>query len=291
MAGKTRPTARKIFLGQELRRLRLLVRPALTIEEAAAGCPFSEAMLQRAETGISALRQAGHLRTLLERYGVTDEDTIAELLEIQREAASEEWVEEYTDSMTPSLMTKFVAIEEAALTIRAYHPLLPWGSLQTERYARALFGMQQPVLEVPTESVDRAVRLRMRRAEFFTREDPVQLLAVIGEPALRHIVGGIDVMQEQCEALIKLSELEHVSIQILPSHGTRYRFASDFSILDLGAPLPQQVQADTAWGAVSMTGKARMVGIFTRRFERLSASALPPEESADFIRKLAREIT
>lgn len=285
---RSRPTARKIALGQELRKLR--VAAGLRIEDAAADMDFSEAALQRIETGLSALRQAGHLRALLERYGVDDE-RVDELLAIQREASSEEWVSEFKDGMTPAQMPKFVGIEEVAKTIRVYHPLLPWGSLQTERFARAIFAMQQPVLEVPTESVEKAVKLRIRRREFITREDdPVSLMAIIGEPALRHVVGDIDVMQEQCEELVKLSQLENVTIQILPSSGKRYRFTADFSILDMGNELPPQVQADNAWGALAMSGKPRDVGVFTRRFERLSAAALPPEETEDYVRKLMREI-
>ncbi|MFJ2095497.1 helix-turn-helix domain-containing protein [Streptomyces sp. NPDC087901] len=288
LAARPRPTARRIALGQDLRQLRIAA--GLRIEDAAAGMDFSEAALQRIETGLSSLRQAKHLIALLKRYGITD-DRVEELLAIQREASSEEWISEFKDGMTPAQMPKFVGIEEVARTIRAYHPLLPWGSLQTEAFARAIFAMQQPVLEVPTESVEKAVQLRVRRRQFITREDdPVTLVAIIGEPALRHIVGGVEVMQEQCEELIKLSELDNVTIQILPSDGKRYRFTTDFSILDMGGELPPQVQADNAWGALAMSGKPRDVGVFSRRFERLTASALPPEETADYVRNLAREI-
>ncbi|MFD3414976.1 helix-turn-helix domain-containing protein [Streptomyces parvus] len=290
MAGKPRPTARKIALGQELRRLRNA--RGLTIEEAAAGMGFSEAQLQRVETGLSALRRVIHLSALLERYGVNETDQLGEeLMAIWRDAASEEWVSEFKDGMTPAQMPKFVGIEEIARTIRAYHPLLPWGMLQTEEYARALFAMQQPVLEAPSESVEKAVQLRLRRREFITREDePVNLVAIIGESALRHIVGDIDVMQGQCRELIKLSELDNVTIQMLPTEGKRYRFTADFSILDMGDELPPQVQADNAWGALAMSGKPRDVGVFTRRFERLTAAALSPEETADYVRNLSREI-
>ncbi|MYX77613.1 helix-turn-helix transcriptional regulator [Streptomyces sp. SID3915] len=289
MAGKPRPTARKIALGQELRRLRNV--RGLTIEEAAVGMGFSEAQLQRVETGFSALRRVNHLGALLDRYGVAETQLGEELMAIWRDAASEEWVSEFKDGMTPAQMPKFVGIEEIARTIRAYHPLLLWGMLQTEEYARALFAMQQPVLEAPSESVEKAVQLRLRRREFITREDdPVNLVAIIGESALRHIVGDIDVMQGQCRELMKLSELDNVTIQILPTEGKRYRFTADFSILDMGDELPPQVQADNAWGALAMSGKPRDVGVFTRRFERLTAAALSPEETADYVRNLSREI-
>ncbi|MGW9191614.1 helix-turn-helix domain-containing protein [Streptomyces rubiginosohelvolus] len=290
MAGKLRPTARKIALGQELRRLRHA--RGLTIEESTRGLDFSEAQLQRVETGLSALRRFNHLTDLLTRYEVQEAGHLwDELTAIWRDAASEEWVSEFRDGMTPAQMPKFVGIEEIARTIRVYHPLLPYGMLQTEEYARALFAMQQPVLEAPSESVEKAVQLRIRRRDFITRtDDPVNLVAIIGEPALRHIVGDMHVMQGQCEEFIKLSALDNVTIQILPSAGKRYRFTADFSILDMGDDLPPQVQADNAWGALAMSSKPRDVGVFTRRFERLTASALSPEETADYVRNLSREI-
>ncbi|WP_405824417.1 DUF5753 domain-containing protein [Streptomyces sp. NBC_00838] len=277
--------------------MRLAIRPTLTLEGAVDGLPFSEATLQRVETGNASLRQAGHLRALLARYGLDegkaeDAGLIQELLAIQREAANEEWVADFTDAMTPRLMGKFVGIEEGARQIKAFHPLLWWGSLQTEAYARAIFAMQQPVLEAPSESVELGVQLRVRRRMFLTRsEDPVKLHAIIGEPALRHVIGGDEVMQAQFQDVIDLCASGTVTLQVLPSTGVRYRFTGDFSILDLGDELPPQVQVDTALGALAMSGKPRDVGVFTRRFEALTASALPPEETLQFVRQLTREIT
>ncbi|MGW7397270.1 helix-turn-helix domain-containing protein [Streptomyces cyaneofuscatus] len=289
MAAQPRPTARRISMGQDLRALRQ--QAGLTMEEAVEGLEFSDSLLQKVETGLSSLRRAQHLRSLLERYGVTDETYIEGLIATQREASSEEWISDYKDSMTPAQMPKFVGLEEIAVENRVFHPLLPWGPLQSEPYVRALFAMQQPVLENRSESVDKAARLRLRRREFLTRaESPLELKAVIGEPALRHIVGDIEVMRGQCDELVKLSQLDNVTIQILPATGRRYRFAADFSILNMGEDYPPQVQADNAWGGMQISGKPRDVGVFTRRWEKLSASALPPEETPDFIQQLSREL-
>lgn len=76
MAGQPRPTGRRIVMGKELRRLRKGV--GLTLADAADGLGFSEAQLQRVETGLSSLRRSQHLRALLDRYGVTDEDAVDE---------------------------------------------------------------------------------------------------------------------------------------------------------------------------------------------------------------------
>ncbi|MFJ4880181.1 helix-turn-helix domain-containing protein [Streptomyces sp. NPDC088745] len=289
MDARTRPTGRRIALGSELRELRHTRK--LTLEEAAQGLGFSEAQLQRVETGLSSLRRRDHLVKLLERYGVTDRKTVNELLEMQAQASDEDWFIPYKDSSTPAQMPRFVQVEAVARSVRAYHPLLPWGYLQTEAYARAIFAMQQPVLELPRDSIDKAVRLRMLRQKYITRdEEPMMFHAILGEPALRHIVGDIDVMVEQGEALIKLNERENVTIQFLPSNKHVYRFAGDFTILGMPENLPDQVQVDSAMGDLSMSGKPRTVGNFNRRFELLTAAALPPEETPEFIRTITQEM-
>ena len=72
--------------------------------------------------------------------------------------------------------------------------------------------------------------------------------------------------------------------------GRGYRATSDFTILDLGEKLPQMVQIDTAWGAVSTSDKTREVGRFKRRFDAMAASALAPEDTPSFLQRLEREL-
>jgi hypothetical protein len=98
--------------------------------------PFSDTKLQRVETGLQDLRSASDLRKLLARYGVTDEEEIERLVATQREASSQEWWTPHTTSMNPG-MPRFLGIESSAQEIRAYHPCLVLGLLQTEAYARA----------------------------------------------------------------------------------------------------------------------------------------------------------
>ncbi|MCC3767580.1 helix-turn-helix transcriptional regulator [Streptomyces sp. UNOC14_S4] len=289
MVARARPTARRIELGAHLRHLRESV--GLTIEDAARGMPFSETKVQRVETGLQSFRQARELRKLLERYGVTDDDAVEQLLEIQREASSQEWWTEYKDVM-PSGMQRFVGIESAAKSIRAYHPTVILGLLQTEAYARAIHEAFKPVEETTTEFVDKHVALRMGRKEtLLASEGAPSLWAILGEGALRWIIGGADVMCEQYEEIVKLAALDNITVQILPFQSRGYRAAHDFILLDPGEDLPQMVQADTAWGAVSVTDKPREIKRFTRSFDVLRASALPPEDTQGFLHQLSREIT
>ncbi|MFE5122071.1 helix-turn-helix domain-containing protein [Streptomyces sp. NPDC056669] len=289
MAAPHRPTARRIALGHELRELRKRAR--LSIQDAVQGFSFSDTKLQRVETGLQDLRSASDLRKLLTLYGVTDEEEVERLVAVQREASSREWWTPLATELTPG-MPRFLGIEAAAQEIRAYNPTLILGLLQTEAYARTRHVSAKPLDETTTEFVEQSVGVRMRRKEALTRdEDPLRFWAILYEPALRHIVGDAELMREQYDEIAKLAALDNVTVQVLPQTMRGYLFAHNFSILILGDIMPTTIQVDTAFGTSSISDKRREVGRFSRQFDALSRSALPPEDTPKFLHQLSREIT
>ncbi|MBA0053712.1 XRE family transcriptional regulator [Streptomyces sp. AJS327] len=289
MAARPQPTARRIGLGHELRQLRK--NADLTIEQAVVDMPFDESTLQRVEAGWKSFRQAGHLRDLLGRYGIDDEDEIDRLLEMQRDSASREW---WTGVGTTNLMSgmqRFLGVESAAREIRLYHPTIVPGLLQTERYAQAVHDLSKPIDETTTEFVNKSVNLRMKRREAITRDgDPQKVWAVLYEPALRYRVGDAEVMREQYHELAKLAVRENVTFQVLPQAGNGYVAFHDVNIMILGEGLPTTVETDTAWFTVAVSDKPRDVGRFSRMFDAMVAEARPPSDTPKFLNQLAREI-
>ncbi|MYU55053.1 MULTISPECIES: helix-turn-helix domain-containing protein [Streptomyces] len=288
MAARPQPTARRISLGHELRQLRR--EAGLTIAEAVKGLPFDESTLQRVETGWKSFRQAGHLRDLLKRYGVTDAEQVGRWVALQREASSREW---WTGTGTNLLsgMPRFLGVESAAREIRAFHPTAVPGLLQTKAYAQAVHELHKPIDETTTEFVDQSVQLRVKRKEALTRDDePVKFWAVLYQPALRYPVGGPDVMREQYAALTEFAALENVTLQVLPQIHSYVAF-HDVQIMILGDGLPATVQTDTAWFTVAVTDKPKEVGRFSRMFDAMVAAALPPHETPAVLHQLSREIT
>ncbi|WP_330288489.1 helix-turn-helix domain-containing protein [Streptomyces sp. NBC_00576] len=289
MAARPQPTARRIGLGHELRQLRK--EAGLTIAQAVDGLSVDESTLQRVETGWKSFRQAGHLRELLERYGITDDDQMDRLVALQREASSREW---WSDGSTNMLsgMPRFLGIEAAAREIRAFHPTVVPGLLQAELYARAVHELHKLIDETTSEFMEQSVRLRMKRKEALTREDdPVKLWVVLNEPALRYPVGSADVMREQYDELGKLAALENVTIQVLPQGERGYVAFHDVNIMILGDGLPTTIQSDTAMRTVAVTDKPREVGRFSRMFDVMASNALPPRDTPKILNQLAREIT
>ncbi|MFD9907034.1 helix-turn-helix domain-containing protein [Streptomyces sp. NPDC059063] len=285
MAAKRGRTGQRLELGLQLRQLRETY--GLTRKQAVQGLRISEASLLRIENGDLNFRNVGDLRKLLAKCEVTDEDIIEKLVDLNRESGRQDWLTQFRGLM-PAGLPGFVGLEPEARSMRAYHPTLVYGLLQTERYARALLELHKPIEETTSEFVRTSLEVRMRRQEVLTRENPVKLRAILGEAALRYPVGGADVMREQYEKLADLSSWEHITIQVLPFRNG-YRSTSDFAILDLGDRLPARVQIDSAWGATHTSDKRREVDRFIRRFDAMAASALPPEDTPQFLRQLEGE--
>ncbi|MEW2619884.1 DUF5753 domain-containing protein [Streptomyces sp. NPDC048106] len=293
MAPKRGRTAQRLELGLQLRQLREGCGRGdrgggLTRKQAVQGLRISEASLLRIETGALNFRNVGDLRKLLDKYGVTDEEVIESFVSLNKESNQQDWLTQYRGLM-PTGMPGFVGLEPEARSVKAYHPTLIYGLVQTQEYAVALHEAHKAVEEFTSEFIRNSVEVRMKRQEVLTRENPVRLHVVLGEAALRYPVGGVEVMRDQYAALEALAGLDHVSIQVLPFR-PGYRSTSDFAILDFGKDFPPRVSIDTPWGPISTSDKPREVDRFTRRFDVMMAAALPPDETPEFLHRLAREI-
>ncbi|MBT2411964.1 helix-turn-helix domain-containing protein [Streptomyces sp. ISL-12] len=292
MAAKRGRTAQRLELGLQLRQLRENCDTGqgvgMTRRQAVVGLRISEASLQRIETGSLNFRYVGDLRKLLAKYGVTDEEVIESLISLNRDSNHQDWLTQYRGLM-PAGLPGFVGLEPEARSMKAYHPTVVYGLLQTQAYALATHELHKPVEEYTSEFVRSGVELRMKRQEVLTREDPVKLHVILGEAALRYPVGSAEVMREQYDRIEELSTWDHITVQVLPFRRS-YRSTNDFAILDFGDRFPPRVQADSAWGSVSTSDKPREVARFQRRFDAMTASALPPEDTPEFLNRLDREL-
>lgn len=275
-------------LGAELRRLR--EKAQFTLAEAVDGLTFSTTKLHRVENGLTALRSSAELRVLLERYGVTDEEDIEFLTEIQRDSVNRGWWSQYRSTM-PSGMAMYVGLETGARTIRAWQPSVVLGLLQTPAYAREMFQTAKPVEEHTTEFIERNIQLRMDRKEHLVRKGSrMELWVILDEGALRRVIGSRDVMREQYEEIIRLTKLDNVTVQILPLSSATYRASFNFTLLEFEAPPLTVVQCDMPDGGSNVSDKDTTVWAFTRKFDALRAGALAPGETPTFLHRLAGEI-
>lgn len=187
----------------------------------------------------------------------------------------------------PEFFRNVALLEEEALSRYDWDPLLVPGLLQTEDYARALFSAHCPPLS--EDEIELSVEARLARQRLLTRTKPVELCFIIGEAALRNSVGGKRVQREQLEALLKHAELPHVEIQVMPwTCGFHPGLNGPMVVMETAEhEVLGYVESQEAGFVVS---DPEQVSAFTHRYGKMRSLALNPDESAQFIDRLAGEL-
>ncbi len=231
VGGRSGPTALRIALGAQLRRLR--EASSITTAEAGEAIRATHSKISRLERGRSGAKQRD-VADLLNLYGVTDDTEREQLLILARQANAQGWWQQYSDIL-PKWFELYVGLEKAASIIRTYEVQFVHGLMQTEDYARAVILIANA--HAPAAEVDRRVSLRMRRQQLLFQPDAPELWAVLDEAALRRPPDGPKVMRAQLEHLLQITELPNVTLQIVPFHvGPHAAAGGPFTILRFPEP-------------------------------------------------------
>lgn len=288
MTTKQVSTVRRRRLGAELRRLREAA--GMTLEDAAKVLECSDSKISRIETGHIGIRTLD-LRVLLARYGVEPGPRYDALLRLARESRMRgHWLQKFNDVLTDPFRD-FIRLEEDVASMRSYEIQLVPGLLQTEDYARAVIEAAR-VLWHSREEIDKFVALRMERQRVLTKERPLHLWAVLGEAALRCVVGGPEIMRAQLHRLLEVHhDLPHVAIQVLPfSAGPPAGIGGPFVILEFPDPVELDVLYLENLGSNLYIEDDDEIRRYQRAFDHLRSAALSPKDSASLIEKVAKEL-
>jgi hypothetical protein len=251
----------------------------MTCEEAAARLECSPSKISRMETGRVGIHPRD-VRDLLELYGA-DEEQCAALLVIAREARERGWWHSFF-GVLPKLYLTFIGLEAEACRVRTYEPQLIPGLLQTEAYARAL-RHREPLRRVPEET-ESFIAARMARQSNLTRDDPLDLWAIVDEAAVRRLVGGKDVMRDQLRHILEVALLPNVTVQVIPfAAGAHPAMEGPFTLLEFPDPAdPQLVYLENLVTSLFLE-QEQEVSRYRLVFEHAVPIALSPEESRKLI--------
>src|SRR5215470_17458961 len=164
-------------LGRRLTRLRTAA--GLSRREVAdAKLGMSEPTLHRIETGKVPVTVA-NVRALCWLYKA-DQSVTDALAQLALGTSQEEWWD--ANPVIPDWFKLYVGLEASASRITTYYGEVVPGELQTEQYALAIYGAEQPGDE---DAAQRHVKLRMQRQKaLLSRVPTVQLVTVLGESVL-----------------------------------------------------------------------------------------------------------
>jgi transcriptional regulator with XRE-family HTH domain len=256
-------------LGRRLTRLRVATGKSRR-EVAEAKLGISEPTLHRIETGKGPVTVA-NVRALCWLYGV-DESVANALSDLALGTSQEEWWD--ANPAIPDWFKLYVGLEASARAIRTYEGEVVPGELQTEQYARAIYGAEQ---SLEGDAIERQVKLRMQRqAAMASRHPRPHLVTVLGEGVLTRQVGGPSVLAAQIEHLCEAALQENVEIRVLPwTAGAHAAMAGAFRIMDFEDPEdPDVVYLESHVGALYLEEPAE-VQEYRRIFSLICEASVP----------------
>jgi len=225
MAGRSSTTLRRKELGRRLRQLR--ADHGMTIEDVAEDLLCSATKVSRMESGSRPV-SARDVRDLCRLFAVGEAER-DQLMNLVRESRQTSWWQAYDLEYGT-----YIGLEQSAVRINEYNPIIIPGLLQTRAYAAALIGSLEPKMN--PETVQSRVAARIERQSILSQSDDApQLWAIVDQLALTRIVENEDVMREQLTHLVDVSRLKNVYLQVIPISAQPYPgYSSSFILLEFG---------------------------------------------------------
>jgi transcriptional regulator with XRE-family HTH domain len=287
MAASSSPHVRRRRLAAELRQLRLDARK--TADEVGKAIGWSKAKVSRYELARGGLKPAEVAR-LLEFYGVLGSQR-EQLLALAEEAADKGWWEAYSDVFAEAHLS-FLGLEAEATSILQWQINVVPGLLQTERYAREILSGYHEVATITPNAVRRRLETRLIRQQLLTRDEPLELVALVDESVLHRQRGDRSLMYDQLQRLAEVSERPNVTIRILPFKGRHGLAVDSFAILRFGQAhdtvLHDVVNVEHLSEEFYVEGDNETYQ-FKLAFEHIAKESLSPQDSRELILAIARQ--
>ncbi len=274
-------------LGSEL--LRLRDASGKTQQQAAQVISATNSKIVKMERGWVPMRDPD-IRTLCDFYGLEDEKAVGRLLEVARvdreRRKARGWWNQYPELRS---LVEYVALEDIAKSVRTWQGAFIPGLLQTPDYARAL-AVGNADWGDPDE-IERFVEAKIARQARLTDSDPLALWAIVGEGALRQLVGGREVMRAQLAHLAEAAAEPHVTVQIVPFlAGSHPGMTSAFSIVSFAEHGAMDVvymdtTSSTLWLESEMDADRHNI-----TFGRIARNGLAPRDSIALIERIRKEL-
>jgi transcriptional regulator with XRE-family HTH domain len=265
----------------------------LTVDDVAAVVGWSRSKISRYELGRSGLKP-DDVQKLLDFYEVVEPER-GQLLALAHDARQKGWWEEYADAVTEEYLT-FIGLEAEASSVAQWQVEAIPGLLQTEEYARQVLLAYQQVVPIGPGVVDKRVKVRMIRQEALTRDQPLELSAVLDEAILLRRIGDHSMMHAQMLRLAEAAELPNVTLRVLPLSGERSLVSGSFGIFRFG---PTRGGAEAILHDVAFTEYLRSefyvegdadTYMYRLVFQRLAEESLTPADSRELILQTARQV-
>lgn len=283
MAPRSKPTARQVRLGAELRKLREAA--GLKAREVAAFLNSTSAQMSQMEAGIAGV-SAERVRVLAAHYGCTDEALVDALVSMTGDRARG-WWDDYR-GVLPQVNLDVAEVEHHATYVQEVVITYVPGLLQTPDYARAVFAYMRP--ELSEAELSHRVEHRMRRRAIIEGDKPTSYETLIHEFALRIRVSDRRVARAQLLQILDLMDQGSATVRVIPVDQDGFAGA-DASMMYMGGPVTRLDTGllDAPTGTLFIDAEEHLNRLRTL-FRKVRQSSLDPSASRDLVHRLTKEL-
>ncbi len=288
MVAPTSPALLKRWIGLNLRQLR---------KEAGKGRPEVANRLGISRTSVGHLETARNLPSpavleiLLDFYGTPERlPDFSKLIEAARKGRN--WWE-HLAGVVPSWFDLYLGLEAGAAELSIFDSYLVPGLLQTADYAEAVFRSDGDLTE---EQIRQRVELRQGRQDVLEQGDDnekARVCAVLDESVLLRQRGTPEVMAQQLDRLLEMSEQPRVELLVLPLNaGAHVAQQGSFQILKF----PSEFVGDPGVVYLELLVEGRYyedpddIALYERAMNDLRVRASTPEESRTILHRAMKEV-
>ncbi|QHC27274.1 helix-turn-helix domain-containing protein [Streptomyces sp. GS7] len=194
-----------------------------------------------------------------------------------------EMKEEVARAQYPAFFRDAARLEAKAVELHVYATQAVPGLMQTEEYARAVFGMMKPPLD--EDVIEQRVAARLARQEIFVRRPAPLLSFVIDESVLLRPIGGRTVLQGQLEQILLIGQKKAVEIQVMPlGQVENAGLAGPFTLL--GTKEGHRIAYVEVQNMSRLHTSRDGVRALEHKYGTLRAQALAPKESLAYVEKV-----
>lgn len=261
-------------------------RADLSLEEAARKLEMTRSALGRVETAETRITIHVAL-SMLDVYDIRD----AGFLDLVREATQPGWWRAF------GIRDRgYIGMETDASRARVMAPLRIPDLLHIEAYARGLIRAAHPQFG-PRLWDNHLEALRVRQQRLTNAENPLRVVAVVAESVLHQPMGDAEVRVAQLRHLATVSAWDTVELRVVPTQREiTLGVPCGFTLLECPAivedgqdtaPKPEValfVDLPTGPAPVHDTAEIEDARVL---FDRACSAALPPDESAVLVQRLA----
>jgi len=304
MAKVTGPIGPRRNIAATLKQLREDSGKLLT--DVAGDLLISTSKLSRLENG-QGKPQPRDIRDLIRYYEIEGTPQAEQLRRWVTAADRPGWWTEYDDDVLGDV-DEHLAYEAEAAILRVYTLAFLPALLHTAEYARALIQNTEPrsadyarasfedTEDSSADNVRELVDLRMERQKVLTHRaglDPLKLVAVVHESALRQSVGSREILRDQLDALVERSKASNVKLHVLPFSAdpvfTMTCMYAYFEYQDSGGLAQDVVQLETPIGFIRIDNPQR-VADYRKWHDVLVEASLSEDASRNLIRSIGDDL-